>query len=29
MVITSEKRLVDGPVRATAVRDLILQHLFD
>jgi predicted AlkP superfamily pyrophosphatase or phosphodiesterase len=29
MVISSEKRFVDGPVRATAVRDLILRHLFD
>jgi predicted AlkP superfamily pyrophosphatase or phosphodiesterase len=29
MVISSEKRFVDGAVRATAVRDLILRHLFD
>jgi predicted AlkP superfamily pyrophosphatase or phosphodiesterase len=29
MLISSEKRLVDGPVQATAVRDVILQHVFD
>ncbi len=28
MVISSEKRLIDGAVHATGVRDLILHHLF-
>lgn len=28
MIISSEKRFVDGPIPAPAVRDLILRHLF-
>ena len=29
LLMSSEKRLVEQPVRATGVRDLILRHLFD